>query len=80
MLRESHEPTCHFIITLTSHTPYKFVTPTEDYPYPHPANNAENYFNHMRYLDDCLQRLHHVASQAHDGRHLRRSLHRGADR
>ncbi len=55
LLRESQEPTCHFIITLTSHAPYKFVTPTEDYPYPQPANDAENYFNHMRYLDDCLR-------------------------
>ena len=55
MLRESHEPTCHFIITLTSHTPFNYVTPLPDSPYPRPANKAEWYFNSMRYLDDCLR-------------------------
>jgi arylsulfatase A-like enzyme len=55
LLRESREPTCHFIITLTSHTPFIYVTPQADYPYPHPANKAESYFNSMRYLDDCLK-------------------------
>jgi hypothetical protein len=55
ILRESHEPTCHFIISLTSHTPYNYVTPLPDYPYPRPASKAEWYFDSMRYLDDCLQ-------------------------
>ena len=55
LMREIHDPTCHFIITLTSHTPYEFVVPTDDSPCPDPANIAERYFNHMRYLDDCLR-------------------------
>jgi peptidoglycan/LPS O-acetylase OafA/YrhL len=55
LLREVKVPTCHFIITLTSHTPYKCVVPREDYPYPRPANDAENYFNSIRYVDDCLR-------------------------
>ncbi|HTU24673.1 MAG TPA: sulfatase-like hydrolase/transferase, partial [Pirellulales bacterium] len=56
LLRESGEPVCHFIISLTSHTPYEFVTPQPDYPYLHPTDMAERYFNSMRYLDDCLNR------------------------
>jgi len=55
LLRESHEPTCHFIITLTSHTPFIYVTPRPDYPCPRPVSKAESYFNSMRYLDDCLK-------------------------
>ncbi|HEX4143233.1 MAG TPA: sulfatase-like hydrolase/transferase [Pirellulales bacterium] len=55
MLKESREPTCHFIITLTSHTPFNYVATDENSLYPRPANKAEWYFNSMRYLDDCLK-------------------------
>ncbi len=54
-LREAKVPTCHFIITLTSHWPYKCAVPQEDYPFPHPANEAQDFFNSMRYVDDCLR-------------------------
>ncbi len=54
-LRERTEPVCHFIITLTSHTPYSFVAPRADDPCPHPRNMAERYFNSIRYLDDSLR-------------------------
>ena len=55
LLRETDDPTFQFIITLTSHTPYMYTPARPDDPYPRPANKEERYFNHMRYLDDCLR-------------------------
>jgi lipoteichoic acid synthase len=49
-------PTCHFVITLTSHTPYTFVPASSDSLYPHPAGITERYLNHLQYLDDCLRK------------------------
>jgi hypothetical protein len=55
LLRQSTGRQCHFIITLTSHTPYQFVTPDETYPVPQPRNVVERYMNHAHYLDRCLR-------------------------
>jgi phosphoglycerol transferase MdoB-like AlkP superfamily enzyme len=54
-LRASTKPTCHFIITLTTHSPYTFLSESEMEIYPHPATTAEYYINNMRYLDNCLR-------------------------
>lgn len=54
-LLASTKPTCHFIITLTTHSPYTFLNESEMEIYPHPATTAEYYINNMRYLDNCLR-------------------------
>jgi hypothetical protein len=59
-LRESTAPTCHFIITLTSHTPYRFLQPDSMSLIPHPRDAVDRYFNHIHYLDTCLR--NYVAS------------------
>lgn len=46
---------CHFIITVTTHTPYRFLRQSDEVLFPQPANNVERYLNNMRYLDDCLR-------------------------
>ena len=55
MLRTADQPTCHFVITLTTHTPYQQLTGGPDYPYPHPTTTSERFLNNMRYLDNCLR-------------------------
>ncbi len=47
--------TCHFIITLTSHWPYNAPCRKRIIPFPQPANEAQDFFNSMRYVDDCLR-------------------------
>jgi hypothetical protein len=54
-LRDSKSPTCHFIITLTTHTPYTMLPPSEWEIYPNPSSTLEHYMNNMRYLDNCLR-------------------------
>ena len=54
-LRRSTTPTCHFIITLTSHSPYVFVEPSNLSLIPKPTDSAERYFNHINYVDSCLR-------------------------
>ncbi len=54
-LRESKEPTCHIVITLTTHTPYNLLPPSQWEIYKHPRNSFEHYINNMRYLDNCLR-------------------------
>jgi phosphoglycerol transferase MdoB-like AlkP superfamily enzyme len=53
-LRTAKSPTCHFIITLTTHTPYTYL-PNEREIFPHPRTTAQHYINNMRYLDNCLR-------------------------
>ncbi len=54
-LRTSTEPTCHFIITLTSHVPYTTLASGESELFPEPRNVAERYMNCIRYVDNCLR-------------------------
>ena len=48
-------PTCHFVITLTTHVPYKLLADHEKEIYPHPRTTVQNYLNNMRYLNNCLR-------------------------
>ncbi len=54
-LREAASPTCHFVITLTTHTPYTLLAPSEKEIFPNARTSVENYVNNMRYLDNCLR-------------------------
>jgi phosphoglycerol transferase MdoB-like AlkP superfamily enzyme len=54
-LRDAAKPTCHFVITLTTHTPYNQLPPGAHEIYPEPTTTAERYINNMRYLDNCLR-------------------------
>jgi peptidoglycan/LPS O-acetylase OafA/YrhL len=54
-LRTADRPTCHFIITLTTHVPYTMLAPTEHDLFRHPRDVVERYLNNMRYLDNCLR-------------------------
>jgi hypothetical protein len=54
-LRTATVPTCHFVITLTTHTPYTLLSRSEMEIFPNPAGTAEHYLNNMRYLDNCLR-------------------------
>ncbi len=55
LLREATSPTCHFVITLTTHTPYTMLAPNEKEIFPNAGTSVENYVNNMRYLDNCLR-------------------------
>ncbi len=54
-MRESTSPTCHFVITLTTHTPYTMLRPDEQEIFQEPHSTLEHYINNMRYLDNCLR-------------------------
>jgi len=54
-LRMATTPTCHFVITLTTHVPYKLLADHEKEIYPHPRTTVQNYLNNMRYLNNCLR-------------------------
>ncbi len=54
-LRESISPTCHFVITQTTHTPYTMLAPSELEIFKQPRTTVQNYINNMRYLDNCLR-------------------------
>lgn len=54
-LLDSSTPTCHFIITLTTHTPYRQLPPDSHEPFPNADTTSKRYFNNMRYLDECLR-------------------------
>lgn len=56
LLRQTSDRVCHFIITLTSHDPFKFVKPDSSYPCPDNRDATERYLNHVHYLDKCLQK------------------------
>jgi glucan phosphoethanolaminetransferase (alkaline phosphatase superfamily) len=53
-MREATTPTCHFIITNTTHTPYTML-PGEKEIFKNPRTTVQNYINNMRYLDNCLR-------------------------
>jgi phosphoglycerol transferase MdoB-like AlkP superfamily enzyme len=54
-LRETTDPVCHFIITLTTHTPYTMLSPSEQEIFKSPRTTSQRYLNNMRYLDNCLR-------------------------
>ena len=54
-LRTASEPTCHFIITLTTHTPYAALADSEKEIFRHPTSTMQSFFNNMRDLDNCLR-------------------------
>jgi phosphoglycerol transferase MdoB-like AlkP superfamily enzyme len=54
-LHESGGKTFHFIITLTSHTPFTLIPPAERQIFPNEADMGEGYFNSIRYLDNALK-------------------------
>ena len=45
----------HFIVTLTSHGPFKQLEPSEMQPYRNPHGLVENYINSMNYVDTSLR-------------------------
>lgn len=55
MLNDTAGPVCHFVITLTTHSPYTALQPEEQEIYPHPQATVERYINNMRYFDNCLR-------------------------
>lgn len=55
LLREATGPVCHFIITLTTHTPYTLLDATEREINSSPQTIAHHYLNNMRYLDNQLR-------------------------
>ncbi len=54
-LRVAMGPTCHFVITLTTHVPYTMLADRDKEIYPHPRTTVQNYLNNMRYLNNCLR-------------------------
>jgi hypothetical protein len=54
-LRQATDPTCHFVITYTTHTPYTQLPADRNELFPKPQTTAERYFNSMRYFDHCLR-------------------------
>jgi arylsulfatase A-like enzyme len=53
-LADAQGPTCHFIITLTTHTPYTLLPPDDREIYARPQSMAQDFLNNMRYLDRRL--------------------------
>jgi|GEM_PF-1335453 Phosphoglycerol transferase and related proteins, alkaline phosphatase superfamily len=53
VLRET-ERAYAFLITLDTHTPYTYISATEQEIFTNPQNEVERYFNSLRYLDNCL--------------------------
>ncbi len=54
-LREVASPTCHFVITLTTHTPYTMLRPQEEEIFRPARTPGQRYINNMRYFDNCLR-------------------------
>lgn len=54
-MRETHQPTVHFIITFTSHGPFNRLPAERQELFPHPASQVEAYLNSMRYVDRVLE-------------------------
>jgi hypothetical protein len=55
ILRESNGRVCHFIITLTTHTPYVLLSGEREVV-ASPQSIAQNYLNNMRYLDNQFRK------------------------
>jgi Sulfatase len=46
---------CHFIVTMTTHTPYTYVSPEDWQVFPKPRSMAQHFLNNMRYIDNRLR-------------------------
>ena len=55
LLRETTDPVCHFVITMTTHTPYMLLNGVEREIVATPQTMAHHYLNNMRYLDNSLR-------------------------
>jgi hypothetical protein len=55
LLREARGPQFHFLVTLTTHTPYTYIPAGRRELFDEPRDPVERYFNSMRYLDTCLR-------------------------
>ncbi|MDG2222604.1 MAG: sulfatase-like hydrolase/transferase [Rubripirellula sp.] len=55
LINESTVPTFHFIITLTSHGPFRQLPPDAERLTESSRTLPERYINNMRYVDRCLQ-------------------------
>lgn len=56
LLATATRPTLHFIITITSHTPFDKVPPDSRELFPEPRTITERYLDSMRYVDRALER------------------------
>ena len=54
-LRSSKDSQFHFIITITSHAPFKKLPREKRELYKHPTTIQERYLNNMRYVDRTLK-------------------------
>ncbi len=55
MLETAKEPVFHFIATMSSHGPFRFIEPGEAEIYPSPSDVRQRYLNSMRYVDNALR-------------------------
>lgn len=55
-LAAAAEPTLHFLITITSHTPFDRLPRGKRELFPDPQSIEERYLNSMRYVDRALER------------------------
>jgi hypothetical protein len=56
LLAAATRPTMHFVITITSHTPFDKVPPGQRELFPAARNITERYLDSMRYVDRSLER------------------------
>lgn len=56
LLAAADEPTLHFVITITSHTPFDKLPPDNRELFREPRTVAHRYLNSMRYVDRALER------------------------
>ncbi len=54
-LQQAAGRVCHFVITLTTHTPYTYTTAKDRELYANPQSMAQNFLNNMRYMDRLLE-------------------------
>lgn len=62
-LAKAAEPTLHFLITITSHTPFTRLPREKRELFPEPKTTEERYLNSIRYVDRALER--YVAALPH---------------
>jgi glucan phosphoethanolaminetransferase (alkaline phosphatase superfamily) len=57
-LQHSRRPTMQFLITITSHGPFRELEAKEQELFPEPTGLAENYLNSIRYVDRELEQFY----------------------
>ncbi|NQU23956.1 MAG: LTA synthase family protein [Candidatus Nealsonbacteria bacterium] len=55
LLEATTEPVFHFITTMSSHGPFRYIKPDEAEIYPSPSGVRQHYLNSMRYVDNALR-------------------------